>query len=49
MRNALDQSLLIMPQQEELAYRIVIHTDYTGQMDDAIAGKSFHSQFLSVI
>jgi regulator of sirC expression with transglutaminase-like and TPR domain len=36
MLNALNQSISIMPQQEELAYRTVIHTDYTGQLDDAI-------------
>jgi len=36
MLNALNQSIAIMPQQEELAYRLVIHTDYTGQLDDAI-------------
>jgi len=36
MLTALNQSILIMPQQEELAYRTVIHTDWTGQIEDAV-------------
>jgi len=35
MMNALNQSIFIQPQQEELAYRIVIHTNYTGNLPAA--------------
>lgn len=35
---ALNQSVQIMPQQEELAYRVVIHANYTGKIQQAISG-----------
>jgi len=37
MLNALNQSIFLLPQQEELAYRIVIHSTYTGDLSAARA------------
>lgn len=37
MLYALNQSVLIIPQQEELAYRVVLHANYTGKIDQAIS------------
>src|SRR5262245_17452564 len=38
MLNALNQSIAIHPQQEELVYRIMIHINHTGNLDQAASG-----------